>query len=434
MISGALPVAAADLAPPVPAPPVLVQTAPDWTGFYVGGHMGIAGTFASYDYSTLFSGSLNNHTRIGRINGAAPGVYGGFNYQIASFVIGIESDATFTNGMFRLNGPNNDALQFSNTAYGVAARAGYLVTPDTMVYGKLGYTRIQLSGTQNLPPVPFKQTVAASQAGVGVEHLITDNIAFRVEGTYTSANNDLVLNQGFDHYRPSLLQVTAGVSYKYDPLPRTTYVSPIDVSNRLITHEPSWTSIYGGGLIGIGIGQVTRYDSTFGLIGPYAALRFAGGALAGGDIQLGRYFVVGAAIDTQWMHATFDDDVGVGLNGAFHRFAHIDRVSAVTGRVGVLLSPTVLVYGKGGPAQIRFAPEQSYFAAILPAVRTSAQNLPAVQGGLGMETLLADHVALRVEGLYTRATRSIVINGLVPGMTTIQPSTLTASVGLVVKY
>ena len=421
---------AADL---VARPAPIVQPLPDWGGFYVGVHEGLADAFTNYDYSTLFSGNLNNHTRIGRINGAAPGVYGGYNLQLGSVVVGIEGDATFTNGMFRLNGPNVDFLQNSNKIITVSGRAGYLVTPATMFYGRVGYSRIDVSGIQGFG-TQFHQTLPGTQTGVGIEHLITNNIALRVEGTYTKSDANLVLNQGFDQYRPSFLQVTAGLAFKIDPAPYPIEMPRIDLPNRLVTYTPSWTSVYAGGLAGIAASQVTRFDRTFGLMGPYSDLRLAAGALVGADLQLFKYFVAGASVDTIATHAKFDDDVGVGVRPVQHRFAYVDRVSAVTGRFGVLPSPTLLVYGKVGPAQIKFRPDQNYFAAINPTVTVQSHDLTSFQAGGGMETVVANHVALRIETLYTRALHPVVINGVQPGQTTLQPSTLTGMAGLVVKY
>ena len=430
---------AADLPTAAPAPVFPVAVVPNWTGFYIGGHMGLIDSNARYNYSTVFSGQITNHTRIGRINGAAPGAFVGFNYQMGSVVVGVEGDVTFTAGQFNLNGPTVDQLEFSNAVYTASGRLGYLLTPSTLAYGKGGISVISLSGFNNLPPQVFHKTTSGTQIGAGIEQLITDNIAVRVEGDYTSGSNRLVINQGFDQYRPSFLWVTAGLSYKFDPGIKHPVGEPtFDLPNRYITHDPNWTSVWIGGDAGVSGAQLTRYDRVSGntgnLVGPYNDIRFVGGALAGVDLQLGRHFVVGAAIDAQFLHSTFDDPNGVGLATIYNRVGVIHRISAVTGRLGYLVSPTLLVYGKGGPAQIEFAPEQDYFAAINPATRVQDKDLAAVQGGLGIETLVADHVALRVEGLYTRATRPVVIDGVLPAQNTLQPSTLTGTVGLVVKY
>jgi opacity protein-like surface antigen len=415
------------------APVLTPPTASNWNGFYFGVDMGVGSAFTHYDYANNFVGILDSHTKIGEINGASPGGYTGFNYQVGPLVFGAEADATFTNGMFRLNGPNVDFLQTSNLISTVSGRLGLLVTPDTMVYGRLGASRIQLAGVDSFGTY-FHHTLPGQQTGIGIEHLLADAVALRVEATYTSSDRALSLNNGFDQYRPSFLQVTAGLSYKIDPLPNVVKAPPIDLKNPFLTHDPSWTSIYFGGLLGMGIGQVTRDDRTFGLMGPYEDLRMSRGLMAGGDIQLFKYLVLGGAVERDWVKATFDDDVGTFTTPVIHRFAHVDRVSAVTARVGILVSPTTLFYVKGGPARIKFVPEQDYFAATNPAVVTSAHDMDAVQGGLGIETALADHVALRVEALYTRANQLILIDGLQPAQTSLQPSTLTAQVGLVVKY
>jgi opacity protein-like surface antigen len=431
-VAGPARVLAADLPYRVAAPLAPAPLAPDWTGFYLGVHAGLIDSYARYDYATVFPGNLTNHTRIGSIGAGAPGLHGGFDYQFGSVVLGIEGDVTFTNGTFNLQGANFDFLRSSGALYTIGGRAGYLVTPDTLLFGKLGFSGIQLSGFDGFGNT-FDRTVTGTQAGLGIEHMLTDKVSLRVDGSYTFGNEDLVLNSGFDHYRPSFLSVTAGLSYKIDPFAAAHATAPT-YPNPLITHPPSWTSFYAGGLIGAGAGQLDRVDSTFGTIGPNNSLGFAGGALIGADYQINNRFVVGAALDTIFTDSTFDDDVGVGAGPLINRVGRIDRISALTGRLGVLVGPTLMVYGKGGPADIHLIPNQAYFAAINPAVATPARDMAAWQGGFGMETLVADHAALRLETLYTRANHSMTIDGLVPGQTSIRPSALTGTVGLVLKY
>src|ERR1700710_1312370 len=118
MIAFAAPALAADMpartytkAPPYTAPAVVYN----WTGFYIGGHIGGA-----------FGGDSSLQGSDGRFLG---GVQGGFDYQFApNWVVGAEAQYSW------LSGNNN----------GVAFPGGVLVTSRNdqlgSVTGRLGYT------------------------------------------------------------------------------------------------------------------------------------------------------------------------------------------------------------------------------------------------------------------------------------------------------
>src|SRR5947207_239651 len=78
---------AADMARPVyKAPPAgVLPVAYDWTGFYVGGHVGYG--WAEKDWRDAFGLNLSN-----RASGFLGGGQVGFNYQINQFVLGVEGD------------------------------------------------------------------------------------------------------------------------------------------------------------------------------------------------------------------------------------------------------------------------------------------------------------------------------------------------------
>lgn len=67
----------------------------DWSGFYIGGHVGYGeanyeGCIECTDGSDILdAGELD-------LSGVAGGIHGGFNHQFDSFVIGIEGDLTWT--------------------------------------------------------------------------------------------------------------------------------------------------------------------------------------------------------------------------------------------------------------------------------------------------------------------------------------------------
>jgi opacity protein-like surface antigen len=122
-----IPVAAA----PAPAP------AFNWTGFYLGAD--ISQNFATALYKRPFDTSLSD-TSIGSINlNTGVGGYVGFNFQASPWlVVGLEASDTWLGSMVREQGPTYDFLEHVNSVIAVTGRAGVLVRPDTMIYGKSG--------------------------------------------------------------------------------------------------------------------------------------------------------------------------------------------------------------------------------------------------------------------------------------------------------
>ena len=79
---------AADISRPVyKAPPAgVLPVTYDWTGFYIGGHVGYGWADKTWqDSFGLFGVSQE-------ANGFLGGLQGGFNYQIGQFVVGAEGD------------------------------------------------------------------------------------------------------------------------------------------------------------------------------------------------------------------------------------------------------------------------------------------------------------------------------------------------------
>ena len=77
---------AADLLPP--PPPEMRSSVYDWTGVYVGGM--ITGVFVDSNYLPIGGADPNLDG-----DGTLGGVYGGYNYQMGSFVMGVEGDVQF---------------------------------------------------------------------------------------------------------------------------------------------------------------------------------------------------------------------------------------------------------------------------------------------------------------------------------------------------
>lgn len=425
---------AAHAAPPAPAP----VSAPDWNGLYAGFDIGVAANSTSHKTSSTFTPyAFDTFTHVGNY-ATGIGFHLGYNYQLPGpFVVGVEGSLDLPNGQYREFGPTQDFLMKLDTVYTVAGRAGVLVTPRTLVYGKIGASQMALEGIDGFG-TNFQQTVGATTYGIGVEGLITDNILLRVEATDTKANSDVVLNSGFDAYRPEVLQVKAGASVKIDPLPNLRSKDTAWTWWKPVTR--SWTGVFAGGGVGIDSGRTDYFSTTFGDFGPYTDTGTTYGVFAGADLQLPNWIavlptvVIGVQYANDWMHAAFDTSAGTGLVAPDYHFATISRVSAVTGRVGLLVTPSVLAYFRGGPAWMRFTAEPGYFNAINAASGAGTSTLNATQFGLGIETFLTDHLALRVEALNTTSRDEVVLNGILPADTRLSPSVTTGTVSLLAKF
>jgi len=432
---------AADLPLTRPAPPV--ATIVNWTGFYLGG--GIAGAFNSADYTRPGSGLAD--TTIGSIDGRpAFDAYAGFDYQVAPWaVIGIEGNRTwFDTAIYRELGPNLDFLQETRHITAVTGRAGLVLRPDTMVYGKFGPAWIETEGFEGFGNT-FQQTLSAVQGGLGIESLIAPNLMLRGEVSYTYATKQLSLNQGFDVYRPSVLMFDLGVAYKFDApagwgVPGTVAAAPAPSgmfyktkAYPAATPSPRWTGFEVGGFVSANGNQVALSDTLIGETGPYTSFKVGGGWFAGANYQLKRV-VVGVEASGNYEDATFQTATGSGgLAANFFNFAKIDQALAITARIGFLITPDTLLYAKGGPSQLRLTPNSLYFNSVAPNI-TFPTTLAGYQAGGGVETFVTDRISLRAEGLYTYTPDTIILNGLVPSEFKLKPYLLSGTVGAALHF
>jgi outer membrane immunogenic protein len=135
---------AADL-PPQPQqpyrPPVVVSPAFDWTGFYIG----VMGGYGWSNSATVGGIAVTNAD----LKGGFAGGTVGYNFQMGQFVVGIETDAAWsdvnhTETIFSIVTAQDKFQSFGS----VTARGGIAVN-NLLIYGKGGYawTDNQISAT-----------------------------------------------------------------------------------------------------------------------------------------------------------------------------------------------------------------------------------------------------------------------------------------------
>ena len=170
----------------------------NWTGFYVGGHVG----FISTDGDSGFIG----------------GGQAGYNYQVGQWVFGLEGQMSATSirdsagGVITMNNVPVGAFGAQGSLDWIgtlAGRAGFAFD-RWLVYGKLGAAWAHGSGSFSVAvpgvgmSMSFSDTVSGWMLGVGTEYALRDNWSAKIE--YNMLD--------FDH--GTIHAVKAGVNYRFN--------------------------------------------------------------------------------------------------------------------------------------------------------------------------------------------------------------------------
>jgi outer membrane immunogenic protein len=175
---------AADLDVPPPMDNLRPATF-DWSGPYVG----VFGTAVAVD--GIFDGTcscLATYTDLEHSGiGYAGGILGGWNYQMDSFVMGIEGDWAFGGEV----ASNDDPLVLTDLSFNniatLRARAGFALD-NTLLYvtGGLAAVDTEFGATVVATPDSASKWVYGWTIGGGLEHAFTQNFSGRIEYLYVS--------------------------------------------------------------------------------------------------------------------------------------------------------------------------------------------------------------------------------------------------------
>jgi outer membrane immunogenic protein len=166
---------AADL-PSRRAPAPIIAAAPifTWTGFYVGVNAGYA--WSDNDFDTVDLADEDDD------GGFVGGAQVGYNYQIGSFVVGLEGDiqyADFGGELTFVDGPDadldDDVFDRGDWFGTVRARAG-VAFDRALIYATGGFA--------------FADDATGWTVGGGVEYAFTNNLSAKIEGLYVNLEHD----------------------------------------------------------------------------------------------------------------------------------------------------------------------------------------------------------------------------------------------------
>ena len=191
--------------------PAYVQPIYNWTGFYIGGHIG--GAFSG-------SNSLEGDSRF------LGGIQGGADYQFGNnWVIGAEVQYSWTgsnNGGVTLPGGvivNSNSDQLGS----VTGRLGYSFGP-TLLYAKGGYAwKDNNNLTASLAGVPVALSGGSNNdgytVGAGLEYMFAPSWSAKIEYQYYNFGNTTFLTGvglAGNRFRDDENTVKAGINYRFN--------------------------------------------------------------------------------------------------------------------------------------------------------------------------------------------------------------------------
>ncbi|MBJ6124744.1 outer membrane protein [Microvirga splendida] len=166
-----LPMRAAPPAPIIAAAPIFT-----WTGFYVGVNAGYG--WSNNDFDVVDLADENDD------GGFVGGAQVGYNYQIGSFVVGLEGDIQYADfgSEFSFDSDadgdidGDDDVFDSGDWFGtVRARAG-VAFDRALIYATGGFA--------------FADDSTGWTVGGGMEYAFTNNLSAKIEGLYVNLDND----------------------------------------------------------------------------------------------------------------------------------------------------------------------------------------------------------------------------------------------------
>src|ERR1700724_1867151 len=183
-LGATVPALAADLAarPAYTKAPAYMAPIYNWTGFYIGGHIG-----GAFEGSNGFAGTTNSSSN-GRFLG---GLQGGADYQFApNWVLGIEGQYSWLGGNY-INASFPGGAIYNNNQRGlgsITGRVGYTWGPG-LVYVKGGYAYSDNNETVTAFGVPVFFATDTDHKngytiGLGVEYMFAPNWSAKAEYMY----------------------------------------------------------------------------------------------------------------------------------------------------------------------------------------------------------------------------------------------------------
>jgi len=125
------------------------------------------------------------------IDDVAYGVGAGFDFDMGGVVLGVEGEWIMSNASTEFDTTGFTTFGVSNFEVGrdlyLGARAGFAVTPSTLLYAKGGYTNTNLNilASDGATDTRTNADLDGWRAGAGLEQMLNDNVYVKAEYRYS---------------------------------------------------------------------------------------------------------------------------------------------------------------------------------------------------------------------------------------------------------
>lgn len=404
------PAFAADI--PLKAAPA-ATVASSWEGAYFGGHIGYSFDVTKFDASTGLFGNPAIDTDFLSGRGVTGGLLAGYNHMLTSrLMVGLEGDVSWSALKQEVDfppagfGPNSFFKAQSPMSYAARIRAGFLVTPETMLFGSAGWARGKYNVTLTEPAgdllESYQYWVNGLQVGGGAETRLAGNWSARLEYLHTFYQQKTLDSPLFGALQNRDSVGVGRLALIYRPGIAVTAAPGWNTPQP----APSWTGFYAGGAVGPGIGstKVKLADFPGTTMDGVGVAGIVPAALVGYNYRFAQRAVVGIESETAPGVSTTDIDLKPTI--------------AVRGRLGYLLTPSTMAYGTAGWVTTGIKTT----TLVGNIVTIPSQRVNALQVGGGIETALTEHWLVRIAYQYAsaRSLDHIVVNVAGGGSTTAQ--------------
>lgn len=141
----------------------------------------------------------------------------GYGRNFQSFNFGVEAQYQQNLGSVKLSEPDSSISGQINDAWNISFLPGFVASPETLVYGRLGVGNINTEVTRKTSTASETDTESmdALVLGLGVKHLFTDTISGSFEYKQLSADKTIVFSGSSFKSEVTSSGLEFGLQYKF---------------------------------------------------------------------------------------------------------------------------------------------------------------------------------------------------------------------------